>query len=295
MDLRLIDMFQRVVTNGSFTETAQALGITQPAVSNAMARLERHLGFSLFRRNGRHLAPTKEAQAFYAETARVTREFNNLTKVAAGIASATRGTITIGSSPAPATFWLPPVIAQFQKSRDDVRVRLVSRSSREIRELADVDAFDLGIAEAPFTRRDDVIKRYRFSMVAFVQAGSELATHQKLTPRLVSKSKFISVKGALWTDAEISRAFEKSAVDMPIGAECDYMSSALGLVAYGGGVCLVDPVTASEVVDKRLVSRKFNPTIQYEIGIVKPARTRSSRLAEAFIDLLDKTLSNLAD
>ena len=206
------------------------------------------------------------------------------------MASAARGTLTIGSSPAPAIFWLPPIIAEFQKRRPDVRIRLVSRSSRDIKELAESESFDVGIAEAPFTRREQVSRRYRFEMVAVTKLGSDLARHQTLTPQLIAKSRLVAVKGALWTDAEISRAFEKSGVDAPVTAECDYMASAIGLVQNGGGVCFIDAVSAAQIKTNELVALKFSPSIKYEIGLFKPARGSSSLLATAFEESLDKAL-----
>jgi DNA-binding transcriptional LysR family regulator len=260
-----------------------------------MNRLEKHLGFPLFRRNGRHVVPTKEAIAFHVEASRVTRDFRNLFDVAAGIVSATRGTITIGSSPAPAIFWLPLIIAKFQRERPEVHVRLISRSSREIRELGDYEAFDIGVAEAPFTRRDGVMKRYKFEMVALTRQGSDLARNAILTPRLISGRRLVAVKGALWTDADISRAFEVAQVDMPVVAECDYMASAIGLVSHGDAVCLVDPVSASQLPQSAALEvRKFSPSIHYEIGVITPARGGASQLTLAFAQSLDDFLRSFS-
>ena len=63
IDLNLLVVFEAIYTHGSITRASQVLFITQPAVSNALARLRRHCGDELFYRSGRHMQPTARAQA----------------------------------------------------------------------------------------------------------------------------------------------------------------------------------------------------------------------------------------
>src|SRR6266568_3446078 len=110
MDLRLVEMFQAVMERRSVTEAARVLGVTQPAVSSALARLEKHVGFALFRREGRHLAPTAEALLLNEEAGRALAGFAQLEDAAAGISAGHRGTLTIASNPSPGIAWLPAIV-----------------------------------------------------------------------------------------------------------------------------------------------------------------------------------------
>jgi DNA-binding transcriptional LysR family regulator len=294
MDLRIIEMFQEVMIRGSVTAAAKAIGVTQPAVSTALAKLEERVGFPLFRRVGRHLEPTPEARLFSAESARALNGFENLAAVAAGISASTRGSLTIAANPASSISWLPRIVAEFQQSRPDTRVRFISRMSHEIRRLSDGDAFDIGLAEAPFTRQDSVDRRYHFAMLAVLHPESALLRHKILTPRLIAKDRLIMVSGALWTDAAITRAFEEAGVNMPVTAQCDYVATALGMVINGAGICLADPISVADFEGRGLSARPFKPAIDYEVGVLRPARGEFSRLAKAFLELLDKRLSRFA-
>lgn len=60
-----LQYFFSVVEHGSFTEAAQALSISQPAISKQIRQLETELGCSLFARSGRNLALTEAGQAYY--------------------------------------------------------------------------------------------------------------------------------------------------------------------------------------------------------------------------------------
>jgi DNA-binding transcriptional LysR family regulator len=295
MDIRNIEMFRAVMVRGSVTDAARVLGVTQPAVSAALTRLEKEVGFALFRREGRHIAPTPEGELFLREAERALRGFESLADSAAGISAALRGSITIASNPASAISWLPAIVAEFQASRPDTRVRFISRGSREVRELAGVDGFDIGLAEAPFVRQDTVVRRYRMRMVAALHRANTLSENDVITPKLLSGHSLITVSGALWTDAAITRAFEAAGADFRVVAECEYIATALGLVANGAGVCLADPISAAQYTTTGILTRPFEPAITYEVGLLRPTRRGFSRLTQAFADLLDQRLASFIE
>ncbi len=60
MDVKLLEAFRAVVDHRSVTAAASVLGVTQPAVSTQIARLEEMIGFALFERSGGRLKPTPE-------------------------------------------------------------------------------------------------------------------------------------------------------------------------------------------------------------------------------------------
>jgi DNA-binding transcriptional LysR family regulator len=65
LDLNLLKVFEALMTEGSVTRAAQALCMTQPAVSNALARLRAALGDPLFIRAGSGVSPTQRAAALW--------------------------------------------------------------------------------------------------------------------------------------------------------------------------------------------------------------------------------------
>lgn len=66
MNLRELELFGTLMRVGTTTETARLLGISQPAVSGQLKRLEGRLGMSLFHRTGNRLEPTREANELFA-------------------------------------------------------------------------------------------------------------------------------------------------------------------------------------------------------------------------------------
>src|SRR5262245_47703319 len=149
MDVRLLEAFRAVVDHRSVTQAAASLGVTQPAVSAQIAKLEQELGFSLFDRGNGRLKPTAEGLLFYAEASKALTGIDRLARAAEQIRTAQLGRLIIASHPSAAISLLPPLIAAFLAERPGVRIRLVSRHSDVINQLLPATSYDLGIAELP--------------------------------------------------------------------------------------------------------------------------------------------------
>jgi DNA-binding transcriptional LysR family regulator len=127
MDQRQIEIFRTVIDQGSVTAAARVLAVSQPAVSGSLAKLEKRLGFDLFRREGRRLVATPEARLLHLEASHLLDGFERLGRAADEIAAGQRGTLTVATSPAPAICWLPAVAAAFRRERPQVRLRFLTR------------------------------------------------------------------------------------------------------------------------------------------------------------------------
>ena len=290
MDLRQVALFTAVIEHGTLTEAARTLGITQPAVSAALGRLERHVGFALFRREGRHVVPTAEGRLLHGEAVRALAGVAQLDDAAAAIGAATRGSLTIATNPSPGIAWLPRIVAAFRRERPDVTLTLLTRSSREVRDLTAARAFDLGIAEPPFDRTDTVLRRYRFAAVAALRPDHPLAPHRILTPTLLDGREVIGMLPSHGTSPRLADAFAEADARLRVVARCEFFATALNLAAEGVGVCLSDPISAAAMTSPNLCIRPFEPPIPYEVGVLSPARGGLSRLADAFARTVDASV-----
>lgn len=293
MDLRLIEIFNAVMQHRSVTEAARTLGVSQPAVSAALKRLEQNVGFVLFRRESRHIVPTTEAHLLHNEAVHALAGFAELGDAAAGISAGQRGVLTIASSPGPGIAWLPEVVSHFRRERRDTRIRLLTRSSDNVRGMVSSRSFDIGIAEPPFDRTNTVLKRYKFPMQCVLPAAHALAAHRTLTPDLLEGKDLIITSGSRTSYAAISRAFEASGTPFHPAIECEFFAIALNLVIDRAGICLVDTLSISDTLRRtgntgELAVRPFLPAVFYEVGLLKPNVGELSVLARQFVKLLDE-------
>jgi DNA-binding transcriptional LysR family regulator len=147
MTLDQLRVFLVVAEHLHFTRAADALYITQPAVSAAIHNLETEYGVKLFHRIGRHIEITEAGKLLQIEapkilaqvalTERALRELNNLQ----------RGELKIGSSLTIGNYWLPEKISQFQRSYPKINVSCTLANTEEICQGTATGKFDLGLIE----------------------------------------------------------------------------------------------------------------------------------------------------
>ena len=275
-------MFEAVVTLGSVTQAARRLGVTQPAVSAALAKLERSVGFALFRREGRRLLPTPEAMLLHGRALSVLSDFRGLGETAAGIAAGQAGTLRIATNPGPGIAWLPGLAARFCRDRPGVKLRLLTRSSGEVQELAAMSAFDLGIAEAPFIRAEILLRRYSFARAVVMPIGHPLAAEPMLTPALLDGHAMVATVNSSWSWSTVERAFDAAGARCNVVAECEFIVIAVNMVRAGLGLCIADPLSLTDLTG--LIIRPFRPVLPYDVGVLRPAHGTLTRLAQAFAD-----------
>src|ERR687891_806600 len=103
MDTRQLAAFCAVVEKKSFSQAAERLGVTQPAVSLQIRALEKRLGRQLLDRSGRRVEPTEAGRRLYRSAQRMLAlEGQLLEDVAAGAEGELTGTLEIGASTGPA-------------------------------------------------------------------------------------------------------------------------------------------------------------------------------------------------
>lgn len=140
-------IFMAVAEHLHFTRAADALYITQPAVSAAIQNLETEYGVRLFHRIGRHIEITESGQFLQIEaqkildqvalTERGLRELNNLQ----------RGELKLGSSLTIGNYWLPEKLSQFQRSYPNITISCTLANTEEICLGTATGKFDLGLIE----------------------------------------------------------------------------------------------------------------------------------------------------
>jgi DNA-binding transcriptional LysR family regulator len=292
MDVKLLEAFRAVVDSRSVTAAAQALGITQPAVSGQIAKLEESVGFPLFERAGGRLKPTPEGLLFYAEASRVLGEVDRLAATTAQIREGQSGRLVIASHPAAAISILPQLVAAFVAERPGVSVRLVSRHSDVVSQLLPTEGYDIGIAELPLDDTAVRLVRYQMRCVAILPPRHALAARKLLTPALLSGQPMIAPARSPQMLSRVYGTFAGADAQINAVVEAEFFASCCALVAAGTGWSLVDPLSAQSFSHLGLVTRPFEPAVMYEIGVFHRRDREPSVLAAAFLELLESKLGS---
>lgn len=119
--------FEAAARHMSFTRAAEELHVTQTAISHQIRRLEEQLGLPLFRRQGRAIALTAEAEAYLPA---VRAAFEDLRRATGRLLSPAEGRqLTVSTTSSFAVKWLVPKLAKFQALHPEIEVRITTSSA----------------------------------------------------------------------------------------------------------------------------------------------------------------------
>ncbi|WP_431809828.1 LysR family transcriptional regulator [Brevibacillus agri] len=145
MNIQQLRVFAVAAQCKSLTEAAEALGIKQPTVSFHLKKLETALGVELFYKQPRHFRLTEAGNALLPYARRVSTLLTEAGQIMEEFRHGGRGTLKIGASYTPATYFLPPYLAAFQAEYPHVLPILTVKKARPLMELLRDFEIDLAI------------------------------------------------------------------------------------------------------------------------------------------------------
>ncbi|HVI52417.1 MAG TPA: LysR substrate-binding domain-containing protein [Candidatus Sulfotelmatobacter sp.] len=147
MTLEQLRIFVAVAERTHFTRAAEALGLTQSAVSSAVAALEARTAVKLFHRIGRRVELTTEGVAFLAEARQVLRAARHAEEALDDFAGLRRGHLTVMASQTTAGYWLPPLLYRFRQSYPGIRVDLSIGNTAQVAAAVAAGEAEFGFVE----------------------------------------------------------------------------------------------------------------------------------------------------
>lgn len=149
MNLHLLRTFAAVATHRSFSRAAEAIHVSQPAVSRAVRELEEQLAIPLLARTGGRVRLTEAGAALYEHARAIFALEQAALADLRGRRGLQRGSLTIGASKTIGTYLLPPLIAHFLDRYPNVEVRIISENTRAIERRLLGYELDLAFVEGP--------------------------------------------------------------------------------------------------------------------------------------------------
>jgi len=190
IDQRLIT-FISAAEIGSFTRAAEALNLTQPAVSQHIKFLEEYYGVNLFKKQGRDITLTEEGKLLYKyckEIEKLHREAENKLKNSGTIVKSYNlgATMTIGA------YVLPHVLGKYKEEHKNIDIILQVNNTEEITEKLLNRKIDLALVEGPFNKdRFNHVKMKDDELVLAVSPNHEFSEKNQVTIEDIIKGKLI--------------------------------------------------------------------------------------------------------
>jgi DNA-binding transcriptional LysR family regulator len=290
MDTRQLAAFCAVVDRKSFSQAAEQLGVTQPAVSLQIRSLEKRLGRRVLDRSGRRVEPTEAGQRLYRSAQRLLAlEEQLLEEVAGNGDGELKGRLEIGCSTGPGATVLPLLLCQFHEENPGVGISLSVNDTQHVIDLVAERELELGVVGAATRHRGVSFEPFFRDEVALAVppkhrfAGKTIGLDELRAETLILMQEGAGVRQMI--EDELRRAGLRLR-DLDVRLELGLQESVKAAVAAGHGVTFISrssmepELTAGSLAAARV--RGLDPT--REISLVRSTGRTPSRVAEAFVE-----------
>ena len=289
MDTRQLAAFCAVVERKSFSQAAERLGVTQPAVSLQIRSLEQRLGRQLLDRSGRRVEPTEAGRRLYASAQRLLAlEEHLLEELDADDEGAITGTLELGASTGPGGTVVPLLLCEFQEQHPDVRVRLtVSDTQTLVDRVADRE-LELGIVGAGRRHRGVVFEPFFRDEVVLACPSDHRFAGKTISLDDLKEEKLIVMQEGAGVRQVIEDELRKAGMrlrDLDVRLELGLQESVRSAVLAGHGVAFISrlgidaDLAAGRIATARV--RGLDPV--REIFLARATGRSETRAARAFV------------
>jgi len=288
MDTRALQAFCAVVERKSFSQAAERLGVTQPAVSLQVRSLEERLGHKLIDRSGRRVEPTEAGERLYRNAQRLLAAEAQLLAELDEEDGELTGRLAIGASTGPGAHLVPLLICEFARQHPALQVALTIADTQAVSEQVADRALELGVVGALRRHRSlDFEPLARDEIVLAVPAGHDFAGRDVSLDELRGETLLFMQEGAgvrQVIDDELRRAGLKVR-DLESRLELGLQESVKSAVTAGYGVAFISrtAVEAELAAGTLETARVAGVEPARQLYIVRPRGRTPTRAAEAFL------------
>ncbi|MBR0648349.1 LysR family transcriptional regulator [Roseomonas terrae] len=283
--LRQLDAFVGVARRGSFTAAAAEIGLSQPALSQAISQLEAGLGVLLIQRTARSAYLTAEGEFLLPAAERILTELDSVVRDLRESGRTRRSRLMVGAMPSLAVGLMPHVMRRFAADHDRISVVLEDAQSEVLYRRVEEGQLDLAfssrLAERPGVDFASLLHD-RFNLV--VPQAHPLAGRRFVRWRDLEEEPLIGFAGGTGTRSDLIRALSRAGIGLRPVMELAFSSTILGMVEAGLGVAALTSLSLPPIAHPGFaVVRLTEPVISREIGIVTASQRPRTPAAEAFI------------
>jgi DNA-binding transcriptional LysR family regulator len=296
MDTRQLAAFCAVVERKSFSQAADRLGVTQPAVSLQIRSLEQRLGRQLLDRSGRRVEPTEAGRRLYASAQRLLAlEEQLLEEIEADDEGAITGTLELGASTGPGGTVVPLLLCEFQELHPDVRVRLTVSDTQTVVDRVAERALELGIVGAGRRHRGVSFEPFfRDEVVLAVPAKHKFAGKMISPDDLQGEQLIVMQEGAgvrQVIEDELRREGRRLR-DLDVSLELGLQESVRSAVLGGHGIAFISRLAIESDLEAGTLAtarvRGLDPV--REIFLARATGRSETRAARAFVTFAQERL-----
>jgi DNA-binding transcriptional LysR family regulator len=288
LTLRQLQAFRAVADLGSFSEAAERLHLSQPALSATIRKLEEMLNVRLFDRTTRQIALTPEGEELRRLANRLIDEFEAVSGDLQDYLARRRGRVVVAALPSLAAVTLPRILARFKMRHPGVDVIIRDTLHDQIQDLVESGAADFGLTVTPAAHRDFSFQPLivdRFVMVC--PRGHKLARRRSVSWSDMVAYPIITMARTSSVRQYIDAACVQAGIPSHSQYDAEHLATIGALVHEGLGIAALPSLTTPLLRFADLAEIPITaPHVERIMGIVRRAGRTPSVAARALIELV---------
>ncbi|MEW2051612.1 LysR family transcriptional regulator [Streptomyces sp. NPDC005476] len=284
LGLRQLRAFVAVVDSGGFTSASDKIGLTQSAVSHAVAALEREIGAALISRGRDGVRLTGLGEQILVHARAALRQVELIEEEAAAVRGLRRGRLRIGGFPS-ACQLLPPLIAELRRIHPGIEVALWEGTDQEVAQWLADGLIDLGMRAslAPPAASDLVLTADR--VVAVVDKRHPLAAEPDVALADLQDDPLLVSDGGC--EPLLDELHAAAGLPLRVTQRVREMTTLLAMVRAGLGVTVVPELSLAS--RQGITSLPLRPASCRRVLLDTPAGTPPPAAVQAFQDILRRS------
>ena len=273
--------FHHVAICGGFSRAAEALHLTQPAISDQVRKLEDEYGIALFHRRKKRVTLTGTGQHLLEITRRLFEIETQAREMLAETRALRSGSLRVIADSAHHAL---PILGHFRQRYPGIELSIHSGNSEEvIAQLYSYEA-ELGIlGEVPQSRDFETIKLSSAPLIAFAATGHPLSKRKSITLNMLSQQMLVLRERGSKTRQSIEAAAEARGISLKPAIEAEGREAVREIVATSGGVGIVSAAEFGQ--DARLVPIRISDcTARLDQALICLRERAGGKLIGAFLE-----------
>ncbi|MCP4695735.1 MAG: LysR family transcriptional regulator [Gammaproteobacteria bacterium] len=240
---RRLQVFHTVARLLSFTRAADALHMTQPAVTFQVRQLEEYYNTRLFDRTHNRISLTPVGQRVYEYAGQIFERYAEMENAVKELTGDINGILMLGASTTVAEYMLPALLGDFKNKYPDVKIRLMVSNTEGVISMIEENEIDLGVVEAPVGNRSLGVELCsKDQLVVVVPPGHKLAKRKKAAAEELFSYPYISREEGSGTREVVEEYFISEGLqpsELDVTMELGSSESIKGAVAAGMGISVL--------------------------------------------------------
>jgi len=240
MNIKVMKTFCQVVDSGSFSKAAQESGISQSAVSQQLASLEREFCTQLLSRGGGLVVPTEAGRMLYQGAGEIVRRYEQVLGELRSAADVVRGVLRVGVIYSVGFYMLNPYLRKFIGAYPEVTLRVEYTRGNRISAAIVSGEMDLGVVAYPEKQRSiEVIPLASEELVVVCCPKHPLAGRSRIDPADLKGQRFVAFEANISTRRYIDRLLKAHRVQVETVMEFDNIETLKRAVEVDAGLSIL--------------------------------------------------------